>query len=95
MPAARAFTTRQLVFKTILVPIEGTDPVEYVETYGQVAENVTLDLNNFNSIYQYLDEYGNDNRDFSYVLLNNGQTLLLSQNYEELNSAYITYLNGG
>jgi len=33
MPAARAYTSKYLVFKTVLVPIEGTDPTEYVESY--------------------------------------------------------------
>lgn len=95
MPAARAYTSKYLVFKTVLVPIEGTDPTEYVESYEQIEYPTTLDMNSFNSIYQYKDEYGNIVGDLSYVVLNNGETLLLSQNYEELNNAYISYLNGG
>ena len=95
MPAARAYTSKYLVFKTVLVPIEGTDPVEYVDSYEQLEYPTTLDMNSFNSIYQYKDEYGNNVTDLSYVVLNNGETLLLKQNYEELTNMYTSYLNGG
>lgn len=95
MPAPRALNTNQIIYKTILVPVEGTDPTEYVDSYQQITFHTTLDMNNFNSIYSYIDEYGNVNGDLSYVLLNNGDTLLLQQNYEELQSQYINYLNGG
>lgn len=95
MPPVRALSTRQLVYKTIFVPVEGTDPVQYVDSYQQVEESITLDMNNFNSIYEYIDEYGNVNNDLTYVILNNGETLLLTIKYEEANSLYINYLNGG
>lgn len=95
MPAPRALNSKYLVFKSILVPVEGTDPVEYVESYERLEYPTILDMNSFNSIYQYKDEYGNDVGDLSYVILNNGETLLLKQNYEELISAYTNYLNGG
>lgn len=95
MPAPRALNSKYLVFKSILVPIEGTDPVEYVESYERLEYPTTLDMNSFNSIYQYKDEYGNNVGDLSYVVLNNGETLLLSQNYEELTNMYTSYLNGG
>lgn len=95
MPAPRALNSKYLVFKSILVPIEGTDPVEYVDSYEQLEYPTTLDMNSFNSIYQYKDEYGNNVADLSYVVLNNGETLLLSQNYEELTNMYTSYLNGG
>jgi hypothetical protein len=95
MPAPRALNSKYLVFKSILVPIEGTDPVEYVDSYERLEYPTTLDMNSFNSIYQYKDEYGNNVRDLSYVVLNNGETLLLSQNYEELTNMYTSYLNGG
>jgi hypothetical protein len=95
MPAARVYTSKYLVFKTVLVLIEGTDPTEYVESYEQVQLSITLDMNNFNSIYQYKDEYNEIDANLAYVLLDNGTTLLLKQNYEELNNAYTSYLNGG
>jgi hypothetical protein len=95
MPAPRALNSKYLVFKSILVPIEGTDPVEYVDSYEQLEYPTTLDMNSFNSIYQYKDEYGNNVTDLSYVVLNNGETLLLKQNYEELTNMYTSYLNGG
>jgi hypothetical protein len=95
MPAPRALNSKYLVFKSILVPIEGTDPVEYVDSYERLEYPTTLDMNSFNSIYQYKDEYGNNVTDLSYVVLNNGETLLLSQNYEELTNMYTSYLNGG
>jgi hypothetical protein len=95
MPAARAYSSKYLVFKTVLVPIEGTDPTEYVESYEQVQLSITLDMNNFNSIYQYKDEYNEIDDNLAYVLLDNGTTLLLKQSYEELNNAYTSYLNGG
>jgi hypothetical protein len=95
MPAPRALNSKYLVFKSILVPIEGTDPVEYVDSYERLEYPTTLDMNSFNSIYQYKDEYGNNVTDLSYVVLNNGETLLLKQNYEELTNAYTNYLNGG
>lgn len=95
MPAPRALSTKQLVYKTIFVPVEGTDPVQYIDSYQQVEESITLDMNNFNSIYEYIDEYGNVDRNLTYVILNNGETLLLTVKYEEANSLYINYLNGG
>ena len=95
MPAARAYTSKYLVYKNVLVPIEGTDPTEYVESYEQVGLSITLDMNNFNSIYQYKDEYNEIDANLAYVLLDNGTTLLLKENYEELNNAYTSYLNGG
>lgn len=95
MPPVRALSTRQLVYKTIFVPVEGTDPVQYIDSYQQVEESITLDMNNFNSIYEYIDEYGNVDTNLTYVILNNGETLLLTIKYEDANSAYITYLNGG
>jgi hypothetical protein len=95
MPAPRALNSKYLVFKSILVPIEGTDPVEYVDSYERLEYPTTLDMNSFNSIYQYKDEYGNNVTDLSYVVLNNGETLLLKQNYEELTNMYTSYLNGG
>lgn len=95
MALQRALSTRQIINKTILVPIEGTDPIQYVDSYEQISVHTTLDMNNFNTIYQYVDEYGNVDGNLSYVLLDNGQTLLLEQSYEELQSAYINYLNGG
>jgi hypothetical protein len=90
----RALSTKQLVYKTIFVPVEGTDPLQYVDSYQQVEESITLDMNNFNSIYEYIDEYGNVNTDLTYVILNNGETLLLTVKYEEANSLYISFLNG-
>lgn len=95
MPSPRALSTKQLVYKTIFVPVEGTDPVQYIDSYQQVEESITLDMNNFNSIYEYIDEYGNVNTNLTYVILNNGETLLLTVKYEEANSLYINYLNGG
>jgi S-adenosylmethionine hydrolase len=95
MPPVRALSTRQLVYKTIFVPVEGTDPVQYIDSYQQVEESITLDMNNFNSIYEYIDEYGNVDTNLTYVILNNGETLLLTIKYEEANSLYINYLNGG
>lgn len=94
MPAARALNATQYEYKTILVPIEGTDPIEYVESYEIVQIQTTLDMNNFNSIFQYLNEFGIATGE-TLVLLTNGETLWLKNNYEDVNSAYITYLNGG
>lgn len=93
MPA-RALNATQYEYKTILVPIEGTDPIEYVESYEIVQIQTTLDMNNFNSIFQYLNEFGIATGE-TLVLLTNGETLWLKNSYEEVNSAYITYLNGG
>lgn len=94
MPAARALNATQYEYKTILVPIEGTDPIEYVESYEIVQIQTTLDMNNFNSIFQYLNEFGIATGE-TLVLLTNGETLWLKNSYEDVNSAYITYLNGG
>lgn len=93
MPA-RALNATQYEYKTILVPIEGTDPIEYVESYEIVQIQTTLDMNNFNSIFQYLNEFGIATGE-TLVLLTNGETLWLKNSYEDVNSAYITYLNGG
>lgn len=94
MPAARALNATQYEYKTILVPIEGTDPIEYVESYEIVQIQTTLDMNNFNSIFQYLNEFGIATGE-TLVLLTNGETLWLKNSYEDVNSAYINYLNGG
>lgn len=94
MPAARALNATQYEYKSILVPIEGTDPIQYVESYEIVTIQTTLDMNNFNSISQYLDEFGVATGE-TLVLLTNGETLWLKNNYEEVNEKYITYLNGG
>lgn len=94
MPAARALNATQYEYKTILVPIEGTDPIEYVESYEIVQIQTTLDMNNFNSISQYLNEFGIATGE-TLVLLTNGETLWLKNSYEDVNSAYINYLNGG
>ena len=94
MPAARALNATQYEYKTILVPIEGTDPIEDVESYEIVQIQTTLDMNNFNSISQYLNEFGIATGE-TLVLLTNGETLWLKNSYEDVNSAYINYLNGG
>ena len=94
MPAARALNSTQYEYKNILVPIEGTDPIEYVESYQIVQIQTTLDMNNFNSIFQYLDEFGVATGE-TLVLLTNGETLWLKNNYEEVNNTYTNYLNGG
>lgn len=94
MPAARALSATQYEYKSILVPIEGTDPIQYVESYEIVTIQTTLDMNNFNSVSQYLDEFGVATGE-TLVLLTNGETLWLKNNYEEVNEKYITYLNGG
>lgn len=94
MPAARALNATQYEYKSILVPIEGTDPIQYVESYELVQIQTTLDMNNFNSISQYLDEFGVATGE-TLVLLTNGETLWLKNSYEEVNEKYITYLNGG
>lgn len=95
MALQRALNTRQIIYKTILVPIEGTEPIQYVDSYEQISVHTTLDMNNFNTIYEYVNEYGEVDGHLSYVLLDNGLTLTLEINYEELTSQYINYLNGG
>jgi len=94
MAAERALEVTIVEYKNILVPVEGTDPQEYVLLNQLVQYKSTLDMNNFNSISNPLDEYGQPTGG-CYVLLNNGDTLLLTNDYEEVLSKYISYLNGG
>jgi competence transcription factor ComK len=95
MPAARALSTNQIEYKNILIPIEGTDPVEYSQSSVLVSFHATLDMETINSISTFINEYGEVEGHYTVVTLNNGQTVVLDQSYEEVNSLYINYLNGG
>jgi hypothetical protein len=94
MPPQRALIVTQIVYTSIYVPIEGTDPIEYVESYEPVQVAATLDMNNFNSISRPYDDYGQPTSGCN-ILLNNGEIIFVSNSYEDVNSYYTTYLNGG
>lgn len=95
MAAERALSTNQIEYKNILIPIEGTDPVEYSQSSVLVSFHSTLDMATINSVSTFIDEYGEVDGHYTVVSLNNGQTVVLDQAWEEVNTKYISYLNGG
>jgi hypothetical protein len=94
MAAERALSTNQIEYKNILIPIEGTDPVEYSQSSVLVSFHATLDMQTINSISTFINEYGEADGHYTVVNLNNGQTIVLDQGWEEVNEKYKTYLNG-
>jgi hypothetical protein len=94
MAAERSLSTNQIEYKNILIPIEGTDPVEYSQSSVLVSFHATLDMETINSISTFINEYGEADNHYTVVNLNNGQTIVLDQGWEEVNEKYKTYLNG-
>lgn len=95
MPAARALDTNILEYKTLLRPIEGTDPIQYYESYEEILVSSVLDMNNFQYISKYINEYGEVDGKKVIVSLLDGQQITLEHEYESVYSAYLNYLNGG